>query len=281
MYAREAWQVYRFALRVGFSSLWAGSLSIGMKQLALPVGYWRFPVFGTAVRALGKLPAGSSVLDIGSPKLLSLYCSLVKGHRVWATDLQDDAIHQRYARHFAEYRFRRSPEGEYLPEFQDGARLGYENDAFDAVYSLSVIEHIPGRGDSACCAEVCRVLRPGGLAVIEVPFADKERDTYVARSVYGREYESEPLFYQRHYDPTTLHERLVSPSGMRLVEGWVLSERLGIGDRWQQLPLPVRAPSLWAEALVSRLNLVSCPLSEWRGGWGGGAMSVTVVLEKA
>lgn len=281
MHKSKAWQVHRFALRVGFSSLMAGSFSIGMKQLALPIGYWRFPVFGATVHALGELPAGSRVLDIGSPKLLSLYFSLVKGYRMWATDLQDQAINRRYARQFNEYRFRRHPEGAYTPEFQNGRHLDYDNASFDSVYSLSVIEHIPGSGDSACSAEICRVLRPGGKAVIEVPFASRARDTYVRRCVYGREYGSEPLFYQRHYDPTTLHERLIAPSGMRLVEGWVLSERFGIGDRWQQLPLPVRAPFLWAEALASRVNLVSTPLSKWRSTSEAGSMNVTVVLEKA
>ncbi len=281
MHKREAWQVYRFALRTGFSSLLAGSFSIGMKQLALPVGYWRFPVFGATVHSLRDLPAGSKMLDIGSPKLLSLYFSLVKGCRVWATDLQDEAINQRYARQFTEYRFRRHPEGAYIPEFQNGRHLDYDNASFDSVYSLSVVEHILGSGDSACCAEICRVLRPGGKAVIEVPFSSRARDTYVKRSVYGREYASEQLFYQRHYDPTTLHERLIAPSGMRLVEGWVLSERFGVGDRWQQLPLPVRAPSLWAEALVSRVNLVSAPLSEWRSASEARSMNVTVVLQKA
>ena len=282
MHKREAWQVYRFALRVGFSSLMAGSFSIGMKQLALPIGYWRFPVFGATVHALGELPAGSRVLDIGSPKLLSLYFSLVKGYRTWATDLQDTAIERRYRKHYQDYRFARHALGAYHVEFQDGRSLPYADASFDCVYSLSVIEHIPNDGDSACCAEIGRVLRPGGRAVIEVPFAQTARDTHVARSVYGRGSNGTPIFYQRHYDPTAIWERLIQPSGLTLRKAYLCGERLAFGDQWQEIPLLVRGPLLWAEAFMSRWNHV---VAETGGSFetlpGRGSLNATLVLEKA
>src|SRR5205809_3444028 len=46
----------------------------------------------------------------------------------------------------------------------DGSRLRYADDSFDAVYSVSVLEHVPTR--AAVLRELIRVLRPGGLFVL-------------------------------------------------------------------------------------------------------------------
>jgi ubiquinone/menaquinone biosynthesis C-methylase UbiE len=45
------------------------------------------------------------------------------------------------------------------------------NDAsFDLVYSVIVLQHVPDRGAIECyIAEFCRVLRPGGLAIFQLP----------------------------------------------------------------------------------------------------------------
>jgi SAM-dependent methyltransferase len=279
--ARTCWQIYGFALSVGLSSAVSGSRGIGLKQLVMPVGYWRFPVFGLTAEALNDLPAGSRVLDIGSPKLLSLYLALVKGFEVWATDLQDAAIERRYQRHYRDYRFARHCLGRYHVEYQDGRNLPYADESFDSVYSLSVVEHIPDGGDSACCAEIGRVLRPGGAAVIEVPFAPQARDTYVAHSVYGRGSQGEPVFYQRHYDPTTVWDRLIRPSGLALRTAYICRERFAFGDRWQKMPLPVRGPLLWAEAYMSRCNHAVVEVgAAFEARPASGAMNITLLLEK-
>jgi SAM-dependent methyltransferase len=49
--------------------------------------------------------------------------------------------------------------GEYLP---------FADDAFDAVISIAVLEHVRNPFDSA--AEIARVVRPGGKILVEVPF---------------------------------------------------------------------------------------------------------------
>jgi len=49
----------------------------------------------------------------------------------------------------------------------DGQRLPFRDDAFDVVVALDTIEHIPD--DRAALGEVRRVLRAGGLAIINVP----------------------------------------------------------------------------------------------------------------
>lgn len=49
----------------------------------------------------------------------------------------------------------------------DGESLPFAGESFDAVVSLDTLEHIAG--DANCAAEVHRVLRPGGMFVMNVP----------------------------------------------------------------------------------------------------------------
>jgi SAM-dependent methyltransferase len=54
--------------------------------------------------------------------------------------------------------------------------LAAEDNAFDRVFCISVIEHIPKRGDRARgMREIARILRPGGLALVSVDINLKKR----------------------------------------------------------------------------------------------------------
>jgi SAM-dependent methyltransferase len=46
--------------------------------------------------------------------------------------------------------------------------LDYDRDTFDVVYALSVFTHLPARLQTHWTAELCRVLRPGGLLVMSL-----------------------------------------------------------------------------------------------------------------
>jgi SAM-dependent methyltransferase len=80
--------------------------------------------------------------------------------------------------------------------------LPFRNDRFDAIYCSHVLEHVPN--DRAAMAELRRVLRPGGWALLQVPVLREvtDEDSAVVRPedrlrrfgqedhvrIYGRDY---------------------------------------------------------------------------------------------
>jgi SAM-dependent methyltransferase len=190
--------------------------ALGLKRLALPVSYWRTAEFLYVCRRLQPLPGGT-VLDLGSPKELAVIIAREAGVRVVATDIQSSAVElsRRYAR--AQRIDGREP-GTVHSEVQDGRSLQYRADCFDAAFSVSVLEHIPDDGDTAAIRELLRVTKPGGRIVFTVPFAPKRYDTFVSRPVYERAWQGQPVFYQRHYDLTSLKARLLEPAGAAVVD---------------------------------------------------------------
>ncbi len=227
---------------VGCRLLARGDWRSGLKTLLAPVGYWRCVPFAVTKAEFDRLTA-PAVLDIGSPKMLSLLLAKRKDARVVATDLDDPAIFDRWERsakalHLENYR----------AEFQDGRKLSYSDSAFDLVYSISVIEHIPDSGDMEALREIARVLKPGGVAVIEVPYRRKGETIYHKYTSRGVPLDH-PEFYERHYDRDMLEERLVRGAhGLTVERVSILGEWLPVDPliatdrlprilRWSLLPL--------------------------------------------
>jgi SAM-dependent methyltransferase len=231
---------------------------LGLKRLALPVSYWRSVEFAYVWRQL-ELGAGARVLDLGSPKDLAAMLARHRGYEVVATDILPEAISlsERYAR---AQRLEGHGAGRVHSEIQDGRALTYADGSFDAAYSVSVLEHIPDSGDSAAIRELVRVVRPGGVVVVTVPFDRRYRETFVDGPVYERTpLDSERLFFERHYDRSTLSQRLLDQTGAALVdlqfwgEGSIRTERLL--DRLGPLRLPLSPLEAWfAAALLKRVE---------------------------
>lgn len=210
------WSIWAVALAGGFRCL-PREPRIGLKRVALPVSYWRTREFTYVCQRL-QLPAGSKVLDVGSPKELAAYLAQYRGYEVVASDILERAVSlsERYAGALG---LSGTGPGRVRSEVQDGRRLTYPDCSFDAVFSVSVLEHIPDCGDTEAIRELVRVVKPGGLVVVTTPFDRTYRETFVDRPVYERaRHGSEPVFYQRHYDEPALRERLLSVSGVELVD---------------------------------------------------------------
>jgi SAM-dependent methyltransferase len=223
---------------------------LGLKRLALPISYWRTAEFAYAWRQL-RLPAGSRLVDLGSPKDLAAMLARRREFEIVATDILPDAVEssRRYAR--AQDLDGRGP-GRVHSEVQDGRALTYADASFDAAFSISVLEHIPGNGDSLAIRELLRVVRPGGLVVVTVPFDRRYRETFIDGPVYERSpVGSEKLFFERHYDRDTLTSRLLSAEGAEVLDFGLWGEGTIRGEKLLDCLGPLRAPLSPFEAFLS------------------------------
>jgi SAM-dependent methyltransferase len=212
-----ATDLQRFGMGVGARLLTRGHVRDALPYLIKPVNYWRAIEY-QMVLTHGRFAPAQQVLDIGSPKLLALFLAQSIRASVSATDI-DDYFLPRYRR-VAE--IERIPPERLTLAVEDGRALTYADASFDRVFSISVVEHIPDDGDSACLREIGRVLRPGGRAVLTVPFHPESRVDYKsADGVYWSEHSTTAadgrVFYQRRYGPADLETRLIRPSGLQLV----------------------------------------------------------------
>ncbi len=94
----------------------------------------------------------------------------------------------------------------------DAMRLPFAARSFGAVLAISVIEHIgighygdpkAGAGDHRVTEEIARVLRPGGTALITLPFGQARTDDF-----------------QRVYNPARLRELLAPLAVIRTEYAW-------------------------------------------------------------
>ena len=161
--------------------------------------------------------APARVLDIASPKLLAAWLAEhtqaeVIGTDLWAAEVDAwralteaaDPVHRRWSR--------------LRLEAADATSLPYPDASFDAAYSASVIEHIPGDGDAAAMAEFARVIRPGGRLALTFPYRSEHEDEFVEHNLYGTRYTGTPIFFQRHYSAASVDSRLLAGGAFTVVE---------------------------------------------------------------
>ena len=256
------WDVYWFGLLVGARAVRVAPRH-ALKRLVLPVEYIRCAEFRYVLEHLDVLP-DHRVLDIGSPKLLSLFLTGRVGAHVWATDLVDDFV-QPYAAYAASVLGARRDR--YVIETQDAQALTYRDESFDRIFSVSVIEHIPKDGDALALREIARVLAPGGIVCLTVPWSDRgyleEFHTPGPDLYWVKSPDREKVFYQRVYDYDSLHARLLGQDCLELVDLSFWGERrIAVEDAIlnPRLPRLFRYALLPAHFALNRLFL--SPLEE-------------------
>jgi SAM-dependent methyltransferase len=229
----------------------------------LPVEYIRCAETRYILRHLDVRP-GQRVLDIGSPKLLSLFLAAHLRAEVHATDLVDYffGTYEAYSR-LALGRDR----DRYRMASEDARILTYPSAHFERVFSISAIEHIPDDGDTRAIQEIARVLAPGGIACLTVPWGDhgylEEFKQRGDPDVYWAPGDGERVFFQRAYDRGMLERRLVRPSGLRLVDLSFWGERtLPVEHVILNRRIPRVARMLLYPAHVVLARLFLRPLSE-------------------
>lgn len=197
-----------------------------------PLDYFRYGELPLTRAALGPIKAGDRLLDLSSPKLLALHLAASGNKHVTATDLlEENLVETRLAAKALHV------DRELLIETTDGRKLPYPDQTFDHVFSVSVLEHIPGDGDTAALLEMKRVLKPGGSLVITVPCRPKAEDKFLHQDVYERAFDgSQPVFWCRYYDQESLNQRLIQPASMDLVGQQYLFELRPFWEWFCRLP---------------------------------------------
>ena len=155
------------------------------------------------------------LLDIGSNYGLVWQWAAAKGAAVHATDIRDITLREAHSVLPGRLRDRSHI------SLQDATQLGFADESFDAVTVISTIEHI--EDDRAVMAEIARVLKTGGLAIVTVPVNPEYCEV--------RDNPSFPLI--RHYDLQTLEDRFFSSAALAKedLELWCIRER------YAELPL--------------------------------------------
>lgn len=196
-----------FGRSLGLKALVLGDRS-GLELLLTPVSivrYWEFPF------VLRHLPrAVNQCLDISSPRLFSFYvASRRKPSSVLMLnpDRRDAGASRRLAHRLGF----RNIEVEPLPV----SAIRGSDRRYDAIWSISVIEHIPEDGDIEAMQLMYAALAPGGALIVTVPVDRRTWDEYRPEDVYGLGIapNSEGRFFQRWYDESTIGRRLLGPLG--------------------------------------------------------------------
>jgi SAM-dependent methyltransferase len=249
---------------------------LGLRMFVRGVNYWRYVEYPWVINNLD-LCAEQKILDVGSSScsLLPLLLASKREYVSFVTDIDNHVL--RHIEFAVKLGLTDEIEtGRLVVEKQDATTLTYEDETFDRVTAVSLLEHIPDQGDAKAVKEVSRVLKAGGLALLTVPYNYTYGETFVNKSVYGRPYVGKPIFYQRHYDGQSLMERLIAPSCLTVKKIEYFGE-IGIGFEriWDSLPLPIKAMFGWMRPLFSNLfirKIDDTSLEE--------AMAAFLVLEK-
>jgi len=148
----------------------------------------------------------ASVLDIGSWYSVWPLFLARRGYKVTATDLSS-AVTEQIGFAYRVGLGDAVKSGRVQVKQADARALPHSDNHFDHLTAISVLEHVPDPGDSVCMREFARVVKPGGLILITVPYARRYRENVPP-------YDTPK--YHRLYDDDALNQRLIQPSGCDL-----------------------------------------------------------------
>ncbi len=160
----------------------------------------RGDLWGGAPAPLPDLPAGAAVLEIGCGNGKTFAALVRRFSRVTAVDISPHAV--------ALARRHTGTAGASLA-VADARYLPFPGGAFDAVFLVHVVGHLDGPDRRAAASEVCRVLRPGGTAILRCFSVEDMRA--------GKGTETEPQTFRRgdgittHYFTETEAAELFAP----------------------------------------------------------------------
>ncbi len=180
--------------------------------------YWEFDFVNKNITPKGKL----KILDVSSPCFFGLYlASKYKNIEYVMINPDKNDVKETELYHQA---------SNYLNNFSvqigNALSLNYGNGMFDTVISISVIEHIEGRGDKKAIQEMWRVLKPGGRLIITTNVMRKGRTEYRQQDQYslGLKTHRGKYFFQRIYSEKHLNKYIIKPLSILPISVEILGE---------------------------------------------------------
>lgn len=168
--------------------------------------------FPWVLSKLDHLKNKETILDIGSPKLLALFIARKFEAEIWATDLLDY-----FTKDLMEFRNILGRSNLKI-DLQNARSLTYKSNFFDVVYSISVLEHISGEGDSLAIKEIERVLKPGGKCILTMPvrnrYYEELRDPNFFYYAQKNNSNGERVFFQRYYSHNAITKRILNETNL-------------------------------------------------------------------
>lgn len=153
----------------------------------------------------------SRIIDISSPKIISfLIKEKFEPRNFVLTSYNDKASESQISL------YNSVSKNQLLLCEADATDLGNYYNKFDFLYSISVIEHIPGEGDIKAMDEFSKVVVHGGYVCITIPYG-KEPKEYM-------DYLDSSKFSHRYYTFETIQKRLFHKN-LKLCKVEIVEER--------------------------------------------------------
>ncbi|HVS52980.1 MAG TPA: class I SAM-dependent methyltransferase [Opitutaceae bacterium] len=178
----------------------------GWRLLLQPVDFLRYYEFAFVAEALRG--GSGDALDVSSPSLFSLWLAATRPEwrvRISNPDARDSAATAATIR-------RLGLRGVEVVR-RDAQAVAAEGARYDAIWSISVFEHIAGdEADGRALQALARCLRPGGRLCLTVMTAPSYTDEFVDEDTYrlGLARTEKGYFFQRYYDEAALRSRLLA-----------------------------------------------------------------------
>ncbi len=183
-----------------------------------PIDYMRYAEFDAILRGLEIKPQ-MKILDVSSPQWFSIFLAQQYPETTFYYINIIESELEAYKKicqavgitNLAYYK-------------EDVRNLTFDEDSFDKIISISVIEHIYPEegGDYQALREVKRVLKPQGEFLMTVPYKDKRNIVYVYTPDYEREKQNNN-FFAREYDREMFHT-LIEQTEYTVKNRWFICE---------------------------------------------------------
>ena len=183
---------------------------------------WEYALLALFLEDAGLLGEDTTILSVGAGHETVLFWLANRVAKVVATDIYGEGIFGGLEADrsmltdpasFSPYPYR---ESHLEVRHMDAKQLEFDDGSFDAVFSLSSIEHFGSWADiRRSAAEIGRVLRPGGAAFVVT-------ECFVSRSLLGpraiQEAASKVAWPIKIFTPQTLESEILEPSGLELAQ---------------------------------------------------------------